>query len=35
MKLHDIRAIARNLELKTNGLSKSELSHQIQRQEGT
>lgn len=34
MKLQDIRAIARNLNLKHSGLSKSELIHRIQVQEG-
>lgn len=34
MKLRDIRPIARGLNLKTTGLSKSELIHQIQRKEG-
>lgn len=34
MKLPDIRAIARELKLKTNGASKTELVHQIQIKEG-
>ena len=34
MKLQDIRTISRNLGFKPNGLSKSELVHKIQRQEG-
>lgn len=34
MNLQDIRAIAKNLQLKPNGASKTELVHQIQRREG-
>lgn len=34
MKLQDIRAIAKQHQVHSSGLSKTELIHQIQRQEG-